>query len=389
MSEPKPPSGMCAEGLETALQGSLEAGASARRTVPLDRLWIRVDSDSSSTPQATGDGGVRIVAGELSDFVEVSALAGGRRVPLISFSLFNELRSFSRSRRPTREHTFTTRIEGDRKISVTIRPTNGSDGLPAYELVARAGYSKGHAWTISWPSLSVKEFAVVSAVLLCALIIGYRVWLQESGEVAQTKPTQSPVYAPSATSTPAPTASSTPSSVTSPSPSATAHQEQSTPIPSGPSPAEIARSVQPPDTLPPRVNVIKPEGTPAKGETGSPRSRGADTIPVTVPLPDVQTIFVNFPQDGFGQEIAASLKKRLKDLGIKTEIQENEAEAALTISTDAASRFSFVIVSGRKEIWGPMSLEVHAQSADDADNVAASVASEIGKALKRSGKRTP
>src|SRR5687767_8911507 len=63
---------------EAAIRELLAARAAARRAVPLDQLWIRVDSQVPSRPRATGDGGVSIITGELDDFVEISAVAGSK-----------------------------------------------------------------------------------------------------------------------------------------------------------------------------------------------------------------------------------------------------------------------------------------------------------------------
>lgn len=130
---------------EDVIRGLLAAGEGARRSVPLDELSIRVDGESAPHPQPTRDGGVSVITDGLSDFVEISAVWGNKRVPLVSFSLTDELRSQSFWSRITGRQTFTAALEGGRSISVTIRSTHSPSGSPAYELVAQAGHGQAHA----------------------------------------------------------------------------------------------------------------------------------------------------------------------------------------------------------------------------------------------------
>jgi len=224
MSEPTQTTGEHAGLSEAAIRELLAAGAAARGSVPLDQLWIRVDGESAR-PQPTGDGGVCVVTSELNDFVEISALSGDRRVPLVNFSLLNELRSSSLWGRFTRRRTLTVHIEGGRKVSVTIRPTRGPDGSPAYELVARARSSASRLAGLT--TLPLWQPAGIAALVVgvFALFL-FTVW--KDSDSLQSPPQSETDLITDKRATPSPTtiAKPTPSADSSPTPGASPQETQ-------------------------------------------------------------------------------------------------------------------------------------------------------------------
>ena len=113
---------------------SIANAAFDRAHVPLDHLIIRLDDDATRRSVITEGGIASIAATELSDFVEIIAVAEGKHVPLVGFSLFNELRMFSPGERPTTPFTIRKPIAPRRKLAITIRPVTGPDGEPCYQL---------------------------------------------------------------------------------------------------------------------------------------------------------------------------------------------------------------------------------------------------------------
>jgi hypothetical protein len=179
---------------------------SRRSTVPLDHLVIRVDTDVYEPSVVTERGGAKIIASALSDFVEIAALTEGERVPLVSFSLFNELRSLSPSGRPINEHSFTTDISPHRALKITIRSVNGPDDEPAYELGVvpnqlRVFLPTGNS-LFNWHNRTLRWVTAVVAVALGAAILFGVLWRRGFGpsEKAESKfpsPAQSPSISPS------------------------------------------------------------------------------------------------------------------------------------------------------------------------------------------------
>lgn len=166
------------EQFESRLDAALRGRADERSKVTLDRLLLRTDSDVVQPSVVLAEGRARIIIGELADFVEIAAVSEGRQVPLASFSLFHQLRAFSPKGRPSRKHVFTVGVDNSRSILITIRPVD-ADGLPAYELEARALRSRSLAYVLERP-WEWRTLVVAFATVIIAVCI-YLFWVIRKG----------------------------------------------------------------------------------------------------------------------------------------------------------------------------------------------------------------
>lgn len=133
MSDPQPQNGnqLSQSGMPMP---TIADAAFDRAHVPLNHLIIRLDDDPAKRSVITEGEVARIVATELSDFVEIIAVSEGKHVSLVGFSLFNELRMISPEERPTKPFTITKPIAPGRALAITIRPIIGPNNEPCYHL---------------------------------------------------------------------------------------------------------------------------------------------------------------------------------------------------------------------------------------------------------------
>lgn len=266
------------------------------------------------------------------------------------------------------------------EVTVSYRETNWARALVLFLRSQGSGTAPGSVQPISMLVSFLREFATPvnlalkgAASVFCVLLLwlGAIIFYRPSGPltVVRTYPASSPISLPS------------------PHPSATAY---SAPTPDESPSVEIVQSMPHTGVKPPYSGMGTPRiDGPSEDRTRGVRAGGTGAPPETVPLAKVRTVFIEFQGNEFKNDIADLLKKRLKNLGISTDVDENQADATLFIQTNNTGQFSFVMVSGRKEVWGPATFDVPDKSPAAADKVAASVLSAIEKARENSAQITP
>lgn len=155
-----------------------------RAHVPLDHLIIRVHDEPERRSVITEGGRARIVASELSDYVEIVAVSEGKYVPLVGFSLFNELRASFPEGRPTKEFTVRTLIAPRRSLAVTIKPVEGPDGEQRYQI----DVSANNAWAFApdWRDNRQPSLALVAIVIAVVVAVGSLLLRRNSLRLAQS-----------------------------------------------------------------------------------------------------------------------------------------------------------------------------------------------------------
>lgn len=191
-----------------------------RAHVSLDHLLIRLDDEPDRRSVIEG-GGASIVASDLSNFVEIVAVSRGKHVPLLGFSLFNEVRMFYPEERPTREFTIRRLIAPRRALVITIRPVIGPDNEAAYQLdvVPYRLNTFLPDFALNWRD-HVGQFAVVAVALAICLFLGFLLRRNlrplEQARTQSASPEESKSPAPSNGSLVPEVATSTPSGARSP-----------------------------------------------------------------------------------------------------------------------------------------------------------------------------